>query len=104
MNAPTSPVPDEIGTFMGSIPPEEHERRDRLRRYRNAASGMLGSARSDLAKHLAWSAIEYASANLYSPAPLDWLDKVNQLCRRLLLTAMQAEDMACEITEASDER
>lgn len=103
MNAPTSVKPDEIVTFLGTIPPEEHERRSKLRSYRNAASQMLGSARTEQARQLAWTAIEWASPNLYNPAPIDWLDKVNMLCRRLLLTAMQVEDMALEIAEASDE-
>lgn len=103
MNAPVAPVPDEIGTFMGSIPPDEYEQRAKLRSYRNAATQMLGSARTDHGRQLAWTAIEWASPNLYHPAPVDWLDKVNRLCRRLLLTAMQAEDMALEIAECSDD-
>lgn len=103
MSAPATPMPDEIGTFMGSIPIEEHERRAKLRSYRNAATQLIGSARTDHARQLAWTAIEWASPNLYHPAPVEWLDKVNLLCRRLLLTAMQAEDMALEIAECSDD-
>jgi hypothetical protein len=95
---------DEIRTFLPEIFEVEYEKRAKLRSYRNAASAMVASANSDLARNLAWSAIEYASANLYAPAPLDWLDKVNGISRRLLITAMQAEDMHIEIVEAADAR
>ena len=94
---------DDISTFLGTIPQEERDRREKLRSYRNAASQMLGTARSDTACHLAWVVIEWASPNLYSAAPLDWLDEVNKLCRRLLVTAMQLEDMALRLAEADDE-
>ncbi len=93
MNAHTTITPDEIYTFMGTIPDDEYERRVKLRGFRNAASAMVGSTESDTARHLAWTVIEYASANLYAAAPLDWLDKLNLLCKRLMLTAMQVEEM-----------
>lgn len=102
MKATASLASDEISTFLPGISDGEHERRAKLRSYRNAASAMLGSAKSDTAKHLAWAAIEWASPNLYSPADVDWLDQVNLLCKRLLVTAMQVEDMALAIVEASD--
>ena len=95
--------PDEITTFLGEIPPEEYALRDKMRSYRNAASQLTGNARSDTARQLAWATIEWASPNLYNPAPVDWLAQVNRLCRRLLLTAMQAEDMALALEGASDE-
>lgn len=103
MSAPASIKPDEIATFMGAISSDEYERRAKLRSYRNAASQMLGSARTDHARQLAWAVIEWASPNLYNSAPIDWLDKVNLLCRRLLLIAMQVEDMALDIAEASND-
>lgn len=102
MNVP-APLPvDDIATILGEIPADEYERRAKLRDYRNAASTMIATAKSDHGRQLAWAAIEWSSANLYNPVPLDWLDKVNGLCRRLLLTAMQVEDMALEIAETSD--
>ena len=93
MNALAPIKPDEIYTFMGTIPDDEYERRAKLRSFRNAASAMVGTTESDTARHLAWTVIEYASPNLYAPAPLEWLDKLNLLCKRLMMTAMQVEEM-----------
>ena len=93
MNAHTTIKPDEIYTFLGAIMDDEYERRAKLRSYRNAASAMIGTTECDTARHLAWTVIEYASANLYAPASIEWLDKLNLLCKRLMLTAMQAEEM-----------
>ena len=93
MNAHTTIAPDEIYTFMGTISDDEYERRAKLRSFRNAASAMVATTESDTARHLAWTVIEYASANLYAAAPLDWLDRLNLLCKRLMLTAMQVEEM-----------
>jgi len=93
MNAQTAIKPDEIITFMGNIPAEEYERRAQMRSYRNAASGMIASTECDTARQLAWIVVDYATPNLYAPAPPEWLDQVNLLSKRLLLTAMQAEQM-----------
>ena len=103
MNAPATIRPDEIYTFMGDIPAEEYELRAKLRSYRNAASALVGSTSCDTARHLAWVVIEWASPNLYAPAPIEWLEKLNLLAKRLMLTAMQAEQMANELAEASDD-
>ena len=93
MNAQTAIKPDEIYTFLGSIPAEEYERRAKLRSIRNTASAMVGTTKSTTARHLAWEVIEWASPNLYSPCPIEWLDKLNLLTKRLMLTAMLAEEM-----------
>lgn len=93
MSAPATVQPDEITTLMGAIPAEEYERRAKLRSFRNAASALIARTRSDTARYLAWEVIEWASPNLYAPAPLEWLDQLNLLAKRLLLTAMQAEQM-----------
>lgn len=91
--AATVPL-DEIRTFLGSIPAEEYERRAKLRSYRNAASALVARTESDTARALAWQVIEWASPWLYQPgAPLEWLDQLNTLAKRLMLTAMQAESM-----------
>jgi hypothetical protein len=103
MNAPATFPLDDIAIILGEIPTDEYTRRAKLRRYRNAACTMIATAKSDHGRQLAWTAIEWASSNLYSPAPPEWLDKVNGLCRGLLLTAMQAEDMALEIAEAAND-
>ena len=98
MNAQTTiEKPDEICTFLGEVSPQEYERRTLLRKYRNAASAMVASTRCDTARMLAWQVIEWATPNLYSPAPIEWLDELNKLSKRLMLTAMQAEQMQDEL-------
>ncbi|MBU2340027.1 MAG: hypothetical protein KKE77_02140 [Alphaproteobacteria bacterium] len=101
MNALTAIKPDDITTFLGSIPAEEYERRAKLRSYRNAASGMIASTESGTARQLAWLVVEYATPNLYAEAPAEWLDKLNLLSKRLMLTAMQVEEMDLLLREVS---
>jgi hypothetical protein len=101
MNAPATVKPDEITTFLGALPAEEYERRAKLRSFRNAASAMIARTPSDTARYLAWEVIEWATPNLYAPAPLEWLDELNTLSRRLLTTAMQAEQMHAMLQEAA---
>ena len=84
---------DDIQTFLPGIPAEEYERRVKLRGYRNIATDLIGKTDCGTARGLAWIVIEYAAASLYAPAPLEWLDQINKFARRLLLTAMQAEEM-----------
>ncbi len=102
MTVQTEIKADEIYTFMGHIPAEEYERRAKLRSYRNAASGMIASTECDTARQLAWLVVEYATPNLYADAPAEWLDKLNLLSKRLMLTAMQAEEMDLLLREVSD--
>ena len=102
MTIQTAIKPDEIYTFLGTIPDDEYERRAKLRSYRNAASAMLAPTQSNTARHLAWEVIEWVSPNLYSPCPLEWLDKLNQLAKRLMLTAIQAQEMDDLLREATD--
>tara|TARA_B100000029_G_scaffold396022_1_gene393963 strand:- start:115 stop:426 length:312 start_codon:yes stop_codon:yes gene_type:complete len=103
MNAPAAFKPDEIQTFLGEIPAAEHELRCKLRSYRNAASALISRTRCDTARHLAWIVVEWVTPNLYAPAPVEWLEKLSLLAKRLMLTAMQAEQMALEIAETSDD-
>ena len=84
---------DEITTFLGEIPPEEFERRAKLRSFRNAATAMIASTDCDNARALAWMANDYATEALFCPAAAEALDDLNQLCRRLMLVALQAEQM-----------
>lgn len=102
MNAPSRLAADDILTFMGPIPDDEYARRAKLRAFRNAATAMIASTESDTARALAWTAIEWITPTLYSPAPIDWLDKVNHLVGRLLKTAITAEDLDRLLREASD--
>ncbi len=101
MSAPATAKPDEITTFLGAIPAEEFERRAKLRSFRNAASAMIARTPSDTARYLAWEVIEWATPNLYAPAPLEWLDQLNLLAKRLLVTAMQAEELHALMMEAA---
>ncbi|OBX20290.1 hypothetical protein A9995_00725 [Erythrobacter sp. QSSC1-22B] len=96
MNAQTAIKPDEITTFLGSIPAEEFEKRSKLRSLRNAAAAMIASTESDTARALAWFATEYATQALYSPGATQALDDLNKLCTRFMLTAIQAEQIDLE--------
>jgi len=102
MSTPQTAKPDEIRTLLGDIPGEELERRAKLRSYRNAASAMIAGTQSDTARALAWCVIEWASPFLYAPAPNEWLDRLNLLSKRLMLTAMQAEEMERVLQEAEN--
>ena len=94
MNAPARIEPmDDIRTFLPGIPADEYDRRVKLRSYRNAATAMVHNTDSDTARALAWIAIEYVTFNLYAPADPDQLDDLGRFCKRLMLTAMQAEDI-----------
>lgn len=93
---------DEIRTLLGPISDEEYERRAKLRAYRNAASAMISATHSETARVLAWQAIEWISPNLYAPAPLEFLDLLNQLVSRLLRTAITAEDLDRLLREAAN--
>lgn len=93
---------DEIRTLMGPISDEEHERRAKLRSYRNAASAMISVTKSDTARVLAWQAIDWISPYLYAPAPIEFLDALIQLVSRLLRTAITAEDLDRILREAAD--
>lgn len=85
---------DEITVFLGEMPPEEYELRDKLRSYRNTACAVIAQTRSDTARALAWFVLDWAVPWLYqSEASLEWLDQLNRLSKRLLLTAMQVEVM-----------
>jgi hypothetical protein len=100
MNAPVKL--DEITTFLGTIPAEEYERRHKLRAYRNAAMALIARTDCDTARQLAWSVIEWAAPFLYQPGlPLEWLDQLNTLSNRLMLTALQAEEMDDILKEAA---
>ena len=103
MNAVTEIKPDEIYTFMGDIPPAEYALRSKLRSYRNAANGMVSQTDSDTARQLAWVVIEWATPNLYAPASLEWLESLNKLSKRLMLTAMQVEEMELSIMGGFDD-
>ena len=86
-------LPDDIATFLPGLPPEEYELRAKLRSYRNAATAMVHNTESNNARALAWMVIEYVSETIYSPAHASLLPEIGKLCKRLMLTAMQIEEM-----------
>jgi hypothetical protein len=95
-------APDAISTFLGSVPAEERERREKLSSYRNAATAFVARTESDTARLLAWEVVNWATPFVYAPGvSLDWLDRLNQLSKRLMLTALQAEEMDDILREAS---
>lgn len=96
-------APDPIRTFLPSIDEEEYVRRVELRSYRDAATGMIALTGCDLARQLAWAAVEHSTPFLYAPSPPEGLDALNLLCSRLLKTAMTAEAFDDLLREADDE-
>lgn len=91
MNAPARL--DEFEILMPGLAPIEREKRALLRGYRNAATAMINTTDSDNARALAWMAIEYASGAMYAVGAAEALDDLNRLCKRLMLTAMLAEEL-----------
>lgn len=101
MNAPIKIKLSPVEVFMGPLPDEERELREKLRSYREAASAMIATTQSDTARILAWQAIEWLSPWLYAPAPMPWLEKLSRLVSRLLRTAITAEDLEAFLREAA---
>lgn len=93
MNAHTTIEADDIRTFLPTIGEEEYARRAKLRSLRNAATAMVNNTDSDTARGLAWFAIEYATGALYAPGAAEALDELIRICTRLMLTAIQAEQI-----------
>lgn len=106
MNAPSTfaPALDPIREFIPNIAGDEYDRRAKLLAYRNAASGMVAVTHCDTARQLAWIVLEYATPTVFAPAPPEGLDMLNQLCSRLLRTAMTAEALDDMLRSADDER
>lgn len=82
---------DPILTLLGPMPDEEFQHRRRIHSCREIASHRIANTESASAKPLLWMLIEWASANIYSAAPVDHLGEVASFCRRLLILAQQAE-------------
>lgn len=96
MEAPALPptaTPDDISTFLGTIPIEEYKVRAKLRTARNAASWRVTKAESGHARTLYWMCSSAASQWIYAPADVEWLTNVAEYCRGLLAMAEQAENL-----------
>lgn len=84
---------DDLAILVGEIPPSEREVRERLRGYRNAAGAMIAKTDCHTARTLAWLASDYAQGAVYSGLDEATLADVGKFCRRLMVTAMQAEEI-----------
>ena len=84
-------VMDDIRTFVPDSTAEDYEARDKLRSARNMATKLMSQSQSRSAIFLASMASDYATASIYTEMPLAELEATAQLCRRLLVTALQAE-------------
>lgn len=93
MNAHTSFQPDDIRLFLPGIGEDEYGLRAKLRAYRNAASAMIASTECAASRNLAWLATEYITVLIYAPAEADELAELGKFAKRLMLTAMQAEEL-----------
>lgn len=94
MNAPIPTPLDEIRTFLGDVPAEEYEARAKMHAFRNAATAMIASTESANARCLAWMTTETITPLLFAPdlKTADLLE-VGKFAKRLMLTAMQAEEL-----------
>jgi hypothetical protein len=101
MKALTTMKLSPVEVFMGPLPDDEREVREKLRSYREAATAMIAKTQSDTARILAWQAIEWISPNLYAPAPVEFLEQLRQLVSRLLRTAITAEEAERYMREAA---
>jgi hypothetical protein len=102
MNASVTFKLSPVEIFMGPLPEDERELREKLRSYREAATAMISTTQCGTARMLAWEAIEWLSPWLYAPAPDAWLEKLCHLVSRLLRTAITAEDLEAILREAAN--
>lgn len=84
---------DDITTFMGHLPPDEYEQRQRLRACRNAASFKVTRVECSDARALCWIVNERASAWVYTPASMEALTEIVRLCHRLLTVVDHLEEI-----------
>lgn len=91
---PSRPYCDDIRTFLPNIDPAEYALRAKMRSLRNTASAMIARTDCSVSRQLAWIVVETATDWLYSPAQEAELEDLNRLFNRLMLTAIQAENIA----------
>lgn len=87
--------PDDILTLAPNCKPDtaEYEHRAKLRSYRNAASAMIAATDCSEARSLAWMATDAITRMIYAPAHCEELAELGHFARRLMVTAMQAEQL-----------
>lgn len=88
----TSPR-DDLAIFLGDIPADEREQRERIRQLRNAAAWKMRQTHSRDAGNYCWIATDVATAWIYAPTDVESLTKVATYLRRLLVVAGMAEDL-----------
>lgn len=94
MNASKSIEQDgDLLTFLPGIHGEEYALRSKMKSLRNSAQAMIRRTTSDTARHLAWEVVERVTVWIYEPASLIELGDLNRLFTRLMLTAIQAENI-----------
>ncbi|SMQ74279.1 hypothetical protein SAMN06297468_2510 [Altererythrobacter xiamenensis] len=85
---------DDIRTFLPNIGEREYALRARMRSLRNTASAMIAKTECSASRQLAWIVVEAATDWLYAAAQEAELEDLNRLFNRLMLTAIQAENIA----------
>jgi hypothetical protein len=85
---------DEITMLLGHQAPEEHEPRKHMRTARTVASHRVQTYQSGAARAMLWLVCDIATANIFASHPVEVLTDLAKLCRRLLLVAEQAEQIA----------
>jgi hypothetical protein len=94
MNAFTAIEPsDDILIFLPGTSDAEYELRAKLRTMRNCASAMIARTDSTTARELAWTCSDYATSYIYARHDNETLSEVAQFCKRLMVTALQAENI-----------
>ena len=81
--------------------PAAMEWRRKLHSIGNAASALIASTQSPEARQLAWIAVEWASATKFAPLPETNLAEIFRFCRRLMVTAVQAEAINDDLEAAN---
>jgi hypothetical protein len=82
---------DPITTFMGLLPPDEHEQRRRIHVARNCGAWKARETDNGIARALAWIVTDIATDRVFAPAPVDELAEVAELLLQLLNCADRAE-------------
>ena len=94
MNAFTEIKPaDDLHTFLPGIGEEEYQLRAKIRTFKNCAAALIAKTDSDTARGLAWTCSHYATAHIYAGTDNGTLIEIARFCNRLMLTAMQAEEI-----------
>lgn len=93
MNMQTAIKLDDIRTFLPGIDEAEYNLRAKLRTFRNTAASLIASTESDSARQLAWITSDYATGTIYAGVPTATLESIVKLCHRLMVTALQVEEI-----------